>query len=192
MKASPECIRLIQYFESCSLTAYPDPASPLGKACAQNRIGLANYFRLPNWAKLSGSPWTIGWGHTGKDVKAGMTISRERADELLREDIADFEADVNSLLKVRVTQRQFDALVSFAYNCGSDIDNDTIAEGLGDSTLLKYVNAGKFDAAADEFLKWNRANGVVMLGLKRRRASERALFKGTMVEGALRIGEAVV
>lgn len=160
--ASDECIRLIQHYEGCKLKAYKCPAGV----------------------------WTIGYGHTGKDVKEGLVISQQRATDLLREDVANFAADVNSLLKVRVTQRQFDALVSFAYNVGSDIDLDTIAEGLGDSTLLKLVNAGNFAKAADEFPKWNKAKGKVLGGLVKRRAAERALFLGTMIEGALRIGEA--
>lgn len=163
-KASDECIRLIQHYEGVKLKAYKCPAGV----------------------------WTIGYGHTGKDVKEGMTISAQRATDLLREDVADFAADVNSLLKVRVTQRQFDALVSFAFNVGSDIDLDDIPEGLGDSTLLKFVNKGDFAKAANEFPKWNKANGKVLPGLVKRRAAERALFTGVMIEGALRIGEAAL
>lgn len=192
MKASDECVRLIQHFESCSLTSYPDPASELAKACIAKKIGIMAYKSLKNWQQYKGHPWTIGWGHTGKDVKPDMQITHRKADELLLEDMRSFVEDVNGLVKVTVTQRQFDALVSFAFNVGSDIDADTIAEGLGDSTLLKYVNASKFDLAADEFLKWNKAGGQVLRGLTRRRAAERALFKGSMVEGAIRIGEAAV
>lgn len=190
MQVSAECIRLIQYFESCSFSSYPDPASALAKMCLSKKLSIHAYKSLKNWQQYSGSPWTIGWGHTGKDVKPDMTITQRKADEFLEEDIKDFEADVNSLLKVRVTQRQFDALVSFAFNCGSDIDSDTIAEGLGDSTLLKLVNASNFAKAADEFLKWNKAGGKVLRGLVRRRAAERALFTGVMIEGAIRIGSA--
>ena len=104
---------------------------------------------------------TIGYGHTGKDVKEGMTISAQRATDSLREDVADFAADVNSLLKVRVTQRQFDALVSSAFNVGSDIDLTIFPKGLATVRCWKFVNKGDFAKAANEFPKWNKANGKV-------------------------------
>jgi len=72
---------------------------------------------------------------------------------------------------------QKDALVSFAYNVGLDIDVDTKAEGLGDSTLLRKLNALDYDGAADEFVKWNKDNGKVVPGLSRRRLAERQRFK---------------
>lgn len=139
---------LIQSFESCRLKAYRD----------------------------GGGVWTVGWGHTGPEVREGLTISQERADWLFEQDIAQFERDVNSLVKVSLTQNQFDALVSFAYNCGSDIDADTIAEGLGDSALLRKLNAGDYAGAAAEFPRWNKDNGKVVAGLTRRREAEKALF----------------
>ena len=85
---------------------------------------------------------------------------------------------VNSLIKVPATQGQFDALVSFAYNVGLDIDEDTLAEGLGDSTLLRKFNAKDYAGCAAEFPKWNKAGGVVLNGLTKRRAGERAMFEG--------------
>lgn len=191
MKISDEGVRLIQHFENCHLLSYPDPKSELAAYCRASKVSITGYAKLKNWQQYKGDPWTIGWGHTGKDVKPNMQITGAQADKLLIEDLARFERDVNSLLKVKVNQRQFDALVSFAYNCGSDIDADTIAEGLGDSTLLKYVNAGKFDLAADEFLKWISKGTSVERGLRKRRTAERALFKGTMIEGALRLAESV-
>lgn len=140
---------LIKSFEDCRLTAYRD----------------------------GGGVWTIGWGHTGPEVQRGLTITQGEADALFDADTAQFERDVNSLLKVEVTQNQFDALISFAYNCGADIDADTRAEGLGDSTLLKLLNAGNIDGAKNEFRKWNKDNGKVVPGLTRRRAAEAALFE---------------
>lgn len=124
--------------------------------------------------------WTIGWGHAGDDVRPGKPITVEEAEALLRADVAQFERDVNALLKVEASQGQFDALVCFAFNVGSDIDDDTLAEGLGDSTLLRKLNAGDVAAAAGEFEKW--VNGMVagrrirLPGLVRRRAAERRLF----------------
>lgn len=136
---------------------------------------------------------TIGWGHVvtehGRPLKGrpGLLRAREMypdgidmgmAEMLLRGDLADREPQLEGLLQVPVTQGQFDALMSFAFNVGLDIDDDDIAEGLGDSTLLKKLNAGDVAGAADQFLKWNKAAGQVLAGLTRRREAERALFLG--------------
>lgn len=134
---------------------------------------------------------TIGYGTTiypnGKKVKlSDPKITEPEAVELLQYDLQRFEKDVNSLLKVKVEQHQFDALVSFAYNLGSDIDADTVAEGLGDSTLLKLINAnivrqiGWQKRIAAEFNKWISATvkgkRKVLKGLVARRNSESILF----------------
>lgn len=153
MKISENGKSLIKYFETCSLKAYPDPGT-------------------------GGEPWTIGWGHTGREVRPGVVWTQERCDEQFDIDVSQFERDVDSLVTVGIDQGHFDALVSFAYNVGSDIDADDIAEGLGDSTLLKKLNAGDYDGAALEFPKWCRAGGRVLLGLQRRRWAEQALFRG--------------
>jgi lysozyme len=84
--------------------------------------------------------------------------------------MAKFEAGVRTLVKVELEQCRFDALVSFAYNCG--IGN------LKSSTLLRKVNRGDFAGAAREFGKWNKAGGRVLKGLTRRRAAEATLFQG--------------
>jgi lysozyme len=134
---------------------------------------------------------TIGWGHVviheGRVLRGreGLSIAHqlypngitmEEAEELLVKDIEEKEREVNKLLKIAVTQNQFDALMSFAFNVGTDIDEDDIPEGLGDSTLLKYTNQGLFQAAAREFSKWNKAGGKIRGGLIRRRAAEKELF----------------
>lgn len=119
--------------------------------------------------------WTIGYGHT-KGVYPGMTITEELANKFLIDDIWNFEREVDSLVKVSITQNQFNALVSFAFNVGSDIDDDDIAEGLGDSTLLRKLNRGDVLGAADEFSKWNKSRGRVLSGLTKRRCAERTLF----------------
>lgn len=134
---------------------------------------------------------TIGWGHAitehGRLLRGrpGLLRAREMypdgisiqmAEQLLRGDLADREPQVEGLLKVAVTQGQFDALMSFAFNVGTDIDDDEIAEGLGDSTLLKKLNAGDVVGAAEQFLKWNKSRGQVLAGLTRRRQAERELF----------------
>lgn len=135
---------------------------------------------------------TIGWGHAvfhqGRMLRgqAGLDIARDyvypggittaEAQQLLEDDVAGFAAGVNRLVNVPLSQGQFDALVSFAFNLGLDEDDDTMAEGLGDSTLLRYLNAGNPRAAAEEFGKWIMAGGKPLVGLGRRRAAERALF----------------
>lgn len=166
MRLSRNGIAVAHYFESCKLKAYPDPGSKDGK------------------------PWTIGWGHTGPEVVKGLVWTQAQADQQFLIDVARFERDVTSLVKVPLTQGQFDALVLFAYNVGSDIDADTIAEGLGDSTLLRKLNAGDYEGAALEFRKWNKNDGKVMRGLTRRRAAEECLFRGMGGTEAIKKGVA--
>lgn len=112
--------------------------------------------------------WTIGYGHTGPDVKPGLTITNEQGEILLRSDVAAATTCVRSAVTHPITQHQFDALVDFTFN-----------EGRGSflhSTLLKLVNAGDIPGAANEFLKWVMAGGRKLDGLVRRRTGERALF----------------
>lgn len=124
--------------------------------------------------------WTIGWGHTGPDVHSGLVISEAKAEVLLRGDLDQFEAAVRRLAPV-ASDNQFSAMVSFAFNLGADEDADTIAEGLGDSTLLRKHNAGDYVGAAAQFASWDKArvNGKLQSldGLKRRRAGEAALYR---------------
>jgi len=105
-------------------------------------------------------------------------ITQPEADQIFEFVLSLFEKDVTSLLKKSVFPYQFDALVSFAYNVGTDIDQDDIAEGLGDSTLLKLINANPLSPRIPgEFLKWNKANGKVNYGLRRRRAIEAYYYR---------------
>lgn len=139
MKASGACRALIREFEGRYLQAYRCPA---------------------------GIP-TIGVGHT-HGVRMGDTCSVEQADVWLTEDLQDAEAAVNTLVKVPLTQEQFDALVSFAFNLGRT--------ALAESTLLILVNKGSFKAAAEQFDRWVYSKGKKLPGLVRRRAAEKALF----------------
>ena len=135
--------KLIKQFESCKLTAYK--------------------------ADKSEKYYTIGWGHYGSDVKKDMKISKEKANELFRNDIKYFETSVNSCLKVKVTQSMFNALVSFTYNVGFG--------AFKNSTLLKYVNKSQFKKASNEFKKWNKCGGKVLKGLVKRRLLEKTEFE---------------
>jgi lysozyme len=115
---------------------------------------------------------TIGYGTTvypsGRRILVGDEITQQQAEEYLRNDLRAFEREVERMVLVPVNENQFSALVSFAYNVGS--------QALQKSTLLRYINAHEFVAAAGEFARWNQAAGKVLPGLVRRRAAERELF----------------
>lgn len=123
--------------------------------------------RLTAYQDIGGT-WTIGYGHTGADAKKGNTITNQKAHELLTKDVASFVQCVTTAVKVSLNQNQFDALVSFTFNlgCGS----------LKSSTLLKFLNAGDYVEAANQFERWKFVNGVEVAGLLRRRKAERDLF----------------
>lgn len=140
MKTTAVMRRMITEWEGCKLTAYKDP------------VGIL----------------TIGVGHTGPDVVPGMRISQAQADEILSRDLERFERAVERLCP-GASQQQFDALVSFAFNCGEG--------ALERSTLRKHHNAGSHAEAGREFDKWNKAKGQVLAGLTRRRAGERAVYE---------------
>lgn len=141
MKTSDAGIELIKKYEGYSLTAYKCPA------------GI----------------WTIGYGHI-RTAKEGLTITHNRASELLRADLRRFEAGVARWVLVPLEQHQFDALVSFVYNVGLG--------NFRSSTLLKYLNDGHYTEAAHQLLDWNRANGRILDGLTSRRYAERKMFLG--------------
>jgi hypothetical protein len=99
-----------------------------------------------------------------------MEITKEEAEAILKRDMVQYEAGVEKLVKVELTQGQFDALVDFAYNAG--------VGALAKSTLLKKVNAEKFDEVPAEFMKWTRGGGKELPGLVRRRRAEVKLWRG--------------
>ena len=110
---------------------------------------------------------TVGYGSTGSHVKPGMVITQEQAEELLRSDLRRFEDFVANRC-APATDNQFSALVSFCFNVGQ--------EALRTSTLRRLHLEGKYEAAADQFARWNKASGRVLPGLVRRREAERALY----------------
>ena len=115
-----------------------------------------------------GDPWTIGYGHTGPEVTRDLAINQQEADEYLERDLAKFEDCVTDACEKEPTQNQFDAIVCLAYNIG--------CKAMSGSTLIKLLNAGDVTGAASQFMRWNKAGGVVMAGLTRRRQAERDLF----------------
>lgn len=118
--------------------------------------------------RCSAGVLTIGYGHT-KGVKEGDEISASEAEQLLVEDLTAIADDLNRLVNVPVSEGQYIALLSLAFNIG--------ATALKKSTLIFHLNHGRYDEAADEFDKWIYAGGKVSEGLKRRRAAERELFE---------------
>lgn len=142
MKISKNGLELIKRFEGCRLTAYYCPAGVL----------------------------TIGYGHTGSDVKPGMVITYAKADELLRNDVVKFEKAVMRYdSKYHWNQNQFDALVSFAFNIGSI--NQLTAYGIRSIAQI----SSKIPA-------YNKAGGKVLYGLVRRREEEKKLFDKPVAE----------
>ena len=145
--------------------------SPNSLTFSQNGLSLTKKFegiRLTAYQD-QGGVWTIGYGHTGSDVQAGLTITDDQASDLLMKDTAKAVAAVNRLVSVPLTQNQFDALVDFVFNVG--------AGNFETSTLLRNVNASDFAGAAAEFQKWDHVHGVVVPGLLRRRQAEANLFQ---------------
>lgn len=138
MTTSKAGIEMIKTFEGCELSAYWCPSGVL----------------------------TIGFGHTGSDVYQGQTITEEQATALLRVDLNRFEDAVRRQIKVPLEQCEFDALVSFAYNCGEG--------ALQHSTLRRRLNEGgdKPTIFREELPKWVNGNNGPLLGLVRRRDAE--------------------
>lgn len=137
MKTSEKINSMIKAWEGCRLKAYRCPAGV----------------------------WTIGYGHT-EGVKAGMTITQQQADAMFEEEIEKFEKQVRPLVAdVKLTQNQYDALVSLAYNIG--------VGGLKKSTLLKKVKANPNDPSIrTSFMQWIRGGGKILPGLQKRREME--------------------
>ncbi|HMG03152.1 MAG TPA: lysozyme, partial [Edaphobacter sp.] len=119
--------------------------------------------------KDQGGIWTIGYGHTGPEVKDGLIITQTQSDDLLEADIASAVGCVRRLVKSVIHQNQFDALVDFVFNLG--------CSSLAESILLRYVNECRFEEATVELLRWNHVRGVVVKGLTKRRQAEADLFK---------------
>ena len=159
LQASPRCKALIVQFEGCVLTAYPDPASPMGRG------------QYPKDGKdaSKGAPWTIGFGATGAGITRGVVWTMAQAERQFDEHIASFAAGVRRLLgTAETTQGQFDALLAFSYNVGLG--------ALENSTLLRLHKAGDFTGAEKQFARWSKANGKTLTGLVRRRAAEALLY----------------
>jgi len=140
MSINTKGLEILKRFEGCKLKAYKDI------------VGIL----------------TIGYGHTGKDVREGQTITQEEAEAILQKDLEKFVHGVKDLVKVSINENQLAALVVFAYNIGLN--------ALSGSTLLKKLNAGDLQGASEQFIRWNKAGGKEVAGLTNRRNAERDLF----------------
>lgn len=152
MRTSDAGKQFIKGFEFCRLVAYKD----------------------------SGGVWTNGWGNT-IDVDPGVKLTQAEADADFDRNLADVERQVNEAVTVPLTQNEFDALVSIVYNCGrgrAGHHSGIIELKNGEpSTLLRRLNDGDYEAAAMEFRKWDKDNGVQVNGLTRRRLAEQRMFE---------------
>ena len=150
MKLSPAGVNLIKSFEGLRLTSYLCEAGV----------------------------WTIGYGTTGAEIGPNLTITKQQAEDFLLRTLKYFESSVSELIKVKVSQSEFDALVSFTYNVG--------VSAFKQSTLLKLLNDGvDRSIVASELLKWNKVNGNVNQGLANRRKQEKELFLTKVVHPLL-------
>ncbi len=152
MKISDKGLALVRAFEGC--------LKPAG-------MGMFKPYFCP------AGVLTLGVGHTnshGRQFNAGSLWTEAECLAELAADMELFEKAVDRLVTVPLAQHQFDALVSFAFNCGEG--------ALGGSTLLRKLNAGDYEGASQEFHKWNKGGGKVLPGLVRRRASESLMFSG--------------
>jgi len=111
--------------------------------------------------------WTIGYGHT-KGVTPNMVISSAEGEQMLKDELQEYENYVNDMVTCDLNQNQFDALVSWVYNLGP--------ANLQASTLLKVLNAGDYAGVPAQIMRWNKAGGKVLEGLTRRRQAEADLF----------------
>jgi lysozyme len=149
-KISANGLNLIKSFEGCE------------KVGADGKVRA---YRCP------AGRWTIGYGHT-KGVRSGMVVTKDEAEDLLREDLETFEQAVRRHISVPLTQNQFDALVSLTFNIGE--------ANLSSSTLKKLLNKGQYNEVPSQIMRWNKArvDGVMqpLSGLTRRRSAEAALF----------------
>ena len=141
MNIGQKGIDLIKHFEGCELNAYKCPAGV----------------------------WTIGYGHI-KGVSEGMSITQEQAEQMLLDELKEYENYINELVTVNLSQNQFDALVSWVYNLGP--------VNLTASTMLKVLNSGEYEDVPAQMKRWNKAGGKVLEGLIRRREAEACLFVG--------------
>jgi lysozyme len=157
VKVSQKCIEQIKKDEGVRNRPYQCPA--LLWTVGVGHVIDPNHTKVP-LADRKQLPIPAGWDRV---------LSADEIDEILRKDLNRFETGVLRLIKVPLTQGQFDALVSFSFNVGLG--------NLQNSTLRMKVNRSEFEAAAEQFLVWTKAGGKVLPGLVKRRTHEKEMFE---------------
>lgn len=188
MKTNAEGVAKIKGHEKFREFAYPDPASALAQACRARGLRLRWGFQPANeilaglpadLQKVSGKPWTCGFGET-QGVTPDTRWTRAEADTRLLARIAEFERGVLKACTLQPNLNQLMAMVSLAYNIGLGWEGAVKPKGARDgfrqSSVLRAHNRGDFAAAGRAFHLWNKANGEVMDGLVTRRAQEAEMY----------------
>jgi lysozyme len=157
MKVSQKCIQQIKLDEGVKNKPYQCPA--LLWTVGVGHVIDPNHAKVP-FSDRKALPIPDGWNRV---------LSADEIDEILRKDLTRFEAGVLRLIKVKLTQGQFDALVSFSFNVGLG--------NLQNSTLRMKLNRGDYEGAAEQFLVWTKAGGKVLPGLVKRRTHEKEMFE---------------
>jgi lysozyme len=164
-------------FEGCNLVAYPDPASPLYEALSVHGMlrkymaGKLKHSDLPeNFQALDGKPYTIGYGET-QGVKCGDVWTQEQADERIEKRVREFMLGVLKACPQlqKENAEKIAACTSLAYNVG--------LSNFASSTVCKKTQARDYEAAADAFGMWIKAQGKVLQGLVNRRKVEADLYR---------------
>lgn len=150
MEISEKGLNLIKSFEQLVLYTYDDLDTSVPKRIVHEKMTIKGTL-------------TIGYGHTGKDVEIGMFIDKSEAERLLKNDLKIAEKAVNSAVKIPLNQNQYDALVSFTFNAGSE-------------NLKKLINNRNCEQISKAILLYNKSKGKVCNGLVRRREAEQQLF----------------
>ena len=159
MNVSQQMIKVIQRYEGCALTPYLCPAG-------KRTIGYGHVISSIEEKK---GELCVDTGNGILWIPFTKGLNQAQATVLLQSDLRRYESAVTRNVRVRVSQSQFDALVSLCFNIG--------VGAFLKSTLLRKLNEGDDDGATDEFLKWNKAGGRVLAGLQRRRAKEAELYR---------------
>lgn len=164
MKISDNGLNKIKQWEAFIPFAYDDFDPPKSRR------------KIKQGDRINGT-LTIGYGHTGADVRPGMTVTEDQATELLRKDVGSAERAIARHVKVELNQNEYDALVSFVFNVGEG--------NFQGSTLLKKLNQGRHDEVPGEMMKWINSKGKKMTGLVNRRSAEAGLWsKGAFIQSS--------
>lgn len=169
MQMSPEGVQVIEHYETCVLRAYPDP-------------------------KTGAAPWTCGWGATGHDIGSSTVWTQEQADARLRRDVLEREDMANAVIRVPVTQGQFDAFVDILFNVGPGTatkDGIVRLRNGKPSTLLRKLNLTDYAGAREQFALWISPGSNVEHGLRRRRRTDQALWDELSAREAIALGMAI-